>query len=71
MTIPNLIFKRISFVLVIKSYDVITTVGSIISSLVLDITYNPVTGTLGILKIISSSHVYLMKSNNKYLLTTY
>lgn len=58
---PNLYFKSISLLLVIKSYDVITTAGSMNCSLVFDNTYIPVTGISGILKQISSSHVYLIK----------
>lgn len=45
----------------IKSYDVMTTAGSINCSLVLDNTYIPVTGTFGIFSQISFSQIYLTK----------
>lgn len=58
--IPNLKFKKKSFCFAIKSYDTITTAGLINCSFVLVKTYMLVTGIFGILKQISSSHVYLL-----------
>lgn len=62
---PKFIFKSISLFLAIMLYDVINTIGSTYCSLVFVITYNPVTGTFGSLKRISSSHVYLINQYKK------
>lgn len=55
-----------SLFLVIKSYEVITTAGSINCSFVLDNTQILDTGTFGILKRISSSHVYLILTRKQF-----